>query len=416
MTVSTDRDPTSFDPAVNARVIEMIRTGAVALAVLLSGFVQREPAPYELFLVVLIPVWALFGLRISRNIAPLLVLLILFNVGGMIAMSQMADLATAPMYIAVSLFLAFTSIFFAAIIEAQPRILTIIFRTWVLTAVVTATLGILGYFDAFPGADIFTRYNRAAGAFKDPNVFGPYLVLPGLFLLHRIMTAEARTALFAVPPLFMIILGIFLSFSRGAWGLFVFSAAVMTLALLIHNQRGIIRLRILLMCLAAVVVVIVGLIIAWQIPAIASLLEQRGQLVQDYDGARLGRFARHLLGFEVALEHPFGIGPLAFGQIYGQDTHNIWLKALLDYSWLGFAAYFTLIIWTIAGSFRILFRVREWQPFLLCTFAAFIGHIGLGTVIDTDHWRHLYLIIGMLWGMMALEQRHQASLRSRTDQ
>lgn len=410
MTISTDRDPApSFDPALNARVIDVIRTSAVALAVLLSGFVLREPAPYELFLVVLIPVWALFGLRISRHIVPLLVLLVLFNIGGMIAMSQMADLADAPLYIAVSLFLAFTSVFFAAIIEAQPNILTIIFKTWIFTAVVTASLGILGYFNAFPGADIFTRYGRAAGAFEDPNVFGPYLALPGLFLLHRIMTANARVALLSIPPLLIIIMGIFLSFSRGAWGLFALAAVIMTLALLIHNRRGTVRLRILLMCLASVVVIIIGLLIALQIPVIANLLEQRGQLVQDYDAARLGRFARHLLAFELAMEHPLGIGPLVFGQIYGQDTHNIWVKALLDYSWLGFASYVILIVWTIAGCLRILFRARDWQPFLLCSFAVFLGHVALGTVIDTDHWRHLYLIMGMLWGMMALEQRHQES-------
>src|SRR5690606_32871460 len=148
-----------------------------------------------------------------------------------------------------------------------------------------------------------------------------------------------------------------------------------------------------------------------QIPAIADLLLQRAQLVQEYDGARLGRFARHFIGLELAMESPLGIGPLVFGQIYGQDTHHIWLKALLDYSWLGLPSYVILIVCSFAGGFRILLRTRPWPPYLLCTYAAVVGHLALGTLIDTDHWRHLYLIIGMLWGMMALEQRHQASLR-----
>ena len=60
--------------------------------------------------------------------------------------------------------------------------------------------------------------------------------------------------------------------------------------------------------------------------------------MQDYDGARLGRFARYGIGFQMAMEHPLGIGPLVFGTIYGEDTHNIWLKALMDYGWLGFAS------------------------------------------------------------------------------
>ena len=109
----------------------------------------------------------------------------------------------------------------------------------------------------------------------------------------------------------------------------------------------------------------------------------------------------------MAMEHPLGIGPLVFGKIFFEDTHNIWLKALLDYGWLGFASWLTMIVWTIAGGFRILFRDRPWQPYLLCAYVVFLGHVGLGSVIDTDHWRHLYLLIGLIWGCMGLEVRHQ---------
>lgn len=61
------------------------------------------------------------GLRISRGVAPLLILYVLFNVGGMLSLTVMDDLAGGPMYIAVSLFLALSSVFFAAIIEAALR-------------------------------------------------------------------------------------------------------------------------------------------------------------------------------------------------------------------------------------------------------------------------------------------------------
>ena len=69
-------------------------------------------------------------------------------------------------------------------------------------------------------------------------------------------------------------------------------------------------------------------------------------------------------------------------------------------------------MWTIAGGFRILFRDRPWQPFLLTAYAVFIGHVLLGTVIDTNHWRHFYLLLGMIWGAMALEARWQIRLRA----
>ena len=66
--------------------------------------------------------------------------------------------------------------------------------------------------------------------------------------------------------------------------------------------------------------------------------------------------------------------------------------------------------WTIAGGFKLLFRDRPWQPYLLCAYVVFVGHVFLGSIIDTDHWRHFYLLIGLVWGAMALEYRYQRGL------
>lgn len=393
--------------AVNAKLTELAIAAAVALAVLLSGFVLREPAPYELYMVGLIAIWAVFGLKISRQVAPLLALFIIFNIGGMISMFQMKAIGDIPLYIAVSLFLAFTSVFFAAVLERRPELFNVIFVAWVFAGTATAFLGIAGYFGVIPGADNFTRYDRAAGAFEDPNVFGPFLTLPGIYLLHRLLTGKPSRMIFYAIPLLIITGGVFLSFSRGAWGLFGGSAVLLTVALFLHNRSGLVRLRIVLMSMLAFVGLALALAVLLQIPAVADLFSSRAQLVQEYDGARLGRFARYGIGFLMALENPLGIGPLEFGKMFGEDTHNIWLKALLDYSWLGFVAWLAMICWTVAGGFRIVFRDRPWQPFLLCAYVVFIGHVALGTIIDTDHWRHFYLLIGLVWGCMALEARHQ---------
>ncbi|WP_019173366.1 O-antigen ligase family protein [Pseudaminobacter salicylatoxidans] len=400
--------------AVEARLVALISSAAVGLGVLLSGFVLREPAPYELYMAGLIGVWALFGLRISRAVAPLLVLLVTFNIGGMISMSQMSNLMNTPLYLAVSLFLAFTAVFFACVTEMRPQLYGVIFQAWVIAAVCTSMLGILGYFHLFPGAEMFTRYERAAGAFQDPNVFGPFLALPGIWLLYRVLTGSPLKMLLYAFPLLTIVGGIFLSFSRGAWGLFGASAILLTAVLFLQSTSGMFRLRIVVMSIAAFLFLALAFLIALQIPAVADLFTVRAQLVQEYDGARLGRFARYGIGFALALEKPFGIGPLVFGQIYGEDTHNIWLKTLMDYGWLGFVSYLTLILWTLAAGFRILFRTRPWQPYLLCAYVVLIGHIALGSVIDTDHWRHFYLLLGLIWGAIGLEYRHQHGLRARS--
>ncbi|MEQ9248412.1 MAG: hypothetical protein RLO21_20730, partial [Nitratireductor sp.] len=211
-----DRPPPGLPrAAVDAKLVSLMKLAAIGLGVFLSGFVIREPAPYELYMVGLIAVWALAGLRISRRVAPLLALLIAFNIGGLISLSQLADLGTIPLYIAVSLFLALTSVFFAAIVEAEAELLSVVFRAWVAAAAITALFGILGYFNAFPGAAMFTKFGRAAGVFEDPNVFGPFLTLPAIYLLYLILTARPGIAFLAAPLLLIVTGGIFFSFSRG---------------------------------------------------------------------------------------------------------------------------------------------------------------------------------------------------------
>ncbi|MBW3098787.1 O-antigen ligase family protein [Pseudohoeflea coraliihabitans] len=368
---------------------------------------MREPAPYELYMVALIGLWGTLGLRLSRHIAPLIVLFILFNIGGMISMLTMAEVKDTPLYIAVSLFLALTAIFFAAVIEEDWRRLRLILRAYVAAAVITALLGIFGYFGVIPGGEAFTRFNRAMGAFQDPNVFGPFLTLPALYLLHGLLAGQLRAAPWRVLGLLILTLGVFLSFSRAAWGLWAFAMPALVLLMMVQRRSGPFRLKMLVMAVVGLAVLAAAVTIALQFDQVANLFSERAKLVQSYDGARLGRFARHLIGFSMALDHPLGIGPLEFGLTFGEDTHNIWLKALMDYGWIGFVSYLTLMVWTLALAFRYLLRDRPWQPFLMIATIVLVGHVLVGTVIDTDHWRHFYLLMGVVWGCIGLEQRWQ---------
>lgn len=405
--MSTLAHTSDIYPAARSRAINrLITVFALGAGVLLSGYVLNEPAPYELYMAGMIAIWALFGLRLSRTNAPLLMIFMVLNIGGMIAMTQMAELKDAPLYIAVSLFLAFTAVFYAAVIEQDKTLLPVIFNAYLIAAIFTAILGIAGYFKLFPGASIFTLYDRARGGFQDPNVFGPFLMLPAAWLLHGALKGSVAMMPLRFLALLIVSLGAFLSFSRAAWGMLILVMMLVPLFMFAASQDRRFRLRIIVIATIAFISLALVLVIALQIPQIADLFSQRARLVQDYDGARLGRFARHWLGFLMATEHPLGIGPLVFGPIYGEDTHNMWLKALLDYSWLGFAAWLTLVMLTLGLGFKILFRNRYWQPHLICAYAVFVSHMIIGNIIDIDHWRHFYLVIGIIWGCLGLEYRH----------
>ncbi|WP_246659371.1 O-antigen ligase family protein [Rhizobium sp. FY34] len=405
MSAVVDSGHRPFNPQLAA--VRIIGSAMVAFGVFLSGFVISEPAPYELMLVVQIAIWFLLGLKISRAVAPLLILLLVFNIGGMLSLTVMADMSGGPMYIAVSLFLALTSVFYAAIIEDGHQRLKLIFQAWVAGATITSILGILGYFHAFPGAEVFTLYDRAKGAFQDPNVFGPYLVAPALYLMYRLLSDSLARSPLYVAGLLVLVLGIFLSFSRAAWGLFLFSALALVIVMLLKERTAAFRLKIFTLSIAAVLLLMLAIGGAMQSKKVSDLFLNRAKLVQEYDGARLGRFERHKIGFLMAMERPLGLGPMVLGKMFGEDEHNVWLKSLTTYGWLGFVAYVTLIWATLIIGFRALLRERPWQPYLMIAWIVLAGHALIGNVIDLDHWRHMYLLFGVIWGCHALEWRFQ---------
>lgn len=388
-------------------VVPLLARFSLACGVFFSGFVLFEPGPYEILMLGLISLWLLFGLRLSAYALSLLLLLTFFNIGGITSIWQMPNFKTAPLYIAVSYFLALTSVFFAAVTESDWRRLKPLFTGYMTAAIITGLLGITGYLNLIPHADLFTLYGRAKGAFNDPNVFAPFLILPTTWCIYQVLTLSLRKSLFYWAQLLVLTFAILLSFSRAAWGMLALSLLLIPALLFLRSNDQRFRGKILLLSAGAIIMLTVALIIALQIPQIAELFSQRAHFEQDYDSAQNGRFARHWLGFLLALEKPFGIGPLEFGPMFGEDTHNIWLKAVLDYGWLGFVAFLLLIVITLVFGVRFMLRDRPWQPYLLCSTVAFLGHILIGNVIDIDHWRHFYLIIGIIWGCAGLEHRYQ---------
>ncbi|MEM9999669.1 MAG: O-antigen ligase family protein [Pseudomonadota bacterium] len=398
----------TLDPiAKNRAIAAALSSLSLFLGAFLSGFVINEPAPYELYMAALIFVWALFGLRIPSATMPLIIFLMVFNIGGVISLAVLPDMTSQLIYVLVSFFLAFTSIFFAAVIAADHRRLTVLMNGYLAAAILTALAGILGYFGLIPGGDIFTRFGRARGVFEDPNVFAPFLILPTLYCLHALMTKDLSGLAPRLAMTLILAMGIFLSFSRAGWGMLVLCTVMLAVLTVAASNSNRLRLRVLIMSMSAVAIALVAFLIALQFDVVRDMFTERAQLVQSYDGAREGRFARHWIGLKLALEHPFGIGPLEFGKRFGEDTHNIWLKALFDYSWLGFVAYVLLVFWTIGAGFKIMFRDRPWQSVLMCAWVVFVGHTIIGYVIDTDHWRHFFLILGLIWGCIALEARWQ---------
>jgi hypothetical protein len=140
--------------------------------------------------------------------------------------------------------------------------------------------------------------------------------------------------------------------------------------------------------------------------SIGDMFRERAQLIQSYDVGEGGRFRLQELALSAVLSFPNGMGPLEFARVHGLQQHNVYLQAFLVYGWVGAMAYLLLIFSTLWAGFRTALMRTPWQPYAIAAFATFIGEVAEGFVIDSDHWRHYFLLLGMIWGLTAATFRH----------
>jgi hypothetical protein len=75
--------------------------------------------------------------------------------------------------------------------------------------------------------------------------------------------------------------------------------------------------------------------------------------------------------------------------------------------WIAGICYPALVFVTVIMGFRHIFVRVPWQRAYLAIFAAFLGTVGESFIIDTDHWRHFWMMLGAMWGMFAAAQAYR---------
>jgi len=391
-----------------ARTVEKLRHLMLWLAGFSGAFVLTEPSPYEIFASAAIFVFFASGLALRRGHIPLLALLVAYCFGLSIAVIPVVAEPKTALWVAVSWFLAATTLFFAcAIAEDTERRLKILMSGYMAAAIVASLVAILAYFRLLPSADSFLLYGRAKGTFNDPNVIGPFLVLPGLLAIKRALSFRLKDLVIGGAQVSIIAIAILLSFSRGAWGHFAASAVIFIGLLFIVSNDPRERTRIVGATIAGFAVLALLLAAILSMQGVGTLFTERATLDQAYDTGQLGRFGRHILGFELALDRPWGLGPFQFAKIFPEDPHNVYLNAFMTGGWLGGITYLLIVSMTLWVGLTGALRATPWRPVLLATWATFIAVVGEGAIIDTDHWRHFWLLTGLLWGGAIAASRYR---------
>ncbi len=394
---------------------------ALIFIVMLSSFYQQstpgesKPVLFDLMLILAMGVYFGFGLKFPKGLLWPVALwgavLAGYGIGGMGA--TYSDKVTS--FLQVATYLACAFIFFTSYVFVDPeRRMRLIFNAYTAGAVIAALAGIVGYFGVSLGPITLTTYGRASSTFNDPNVFGPYLIAPALYLGLRLSKSNGYSTLLYAPLFGILVLGLLLSFSRGAWGSFILSGIIFFGLTLATSQSGaqVRRLMALVGLLGFLLVLVVG--VALSTPKVQMLFEERVSLVQNYDVGQGGRFTSQLQSLQMGLRNPLGIGPEQWAMINKLDTHNVYLNIFVAGGFLSLTAFLVFLALTFVAGKRAIFANGPGRDYLIITYACVIGHMGEALIIDVDNWRHLFLLFGMTWGCILATKVYIAAPPRRT--
>jgi hypothetical protein len=370
------------------------------LTVLLSSIAFIEPSPHDILMMVLLAVCVGARLPFDRKLAPLVVLLTIWLVGGCFSLMQVSDQSQNIQYAATSFYLALAAIMFACLFcDGNLIRLEIVRRAYIVAALIATAAGYIGFFHLLPHSEIFLDNDRVSATFKDPNVYAPFLIFPLLTVMIGLMIRGVRLSSLIIGLL--LLGGLLLSFSRGAWAHFAISATMAVCLLFVTTPDPRMRSRVMLFTVGAIVTMALLFVALMLIPSVHDLFLERAKAIQPYDVGPGGRFWEQKLALSIILDHPNGLGPFEFSRVYGTQQHDVYMQGFLVYGWLGGFAYLTLVIVTLAIGLRAALVATPWQNYLIAAYAAFLGEAFEGLIVDTDHWRHFFLLLGMVWGLTA---------------
>ncbi len=189
-----------------------------------------------------------------------------------------------------------------------------------------------------------------------------------------------------------LLLGVLFSFSRAAT---VGLSACLLLYVAFLNRGNILRLIAYVFGFIMIGAIIFGsaFIIA---PNFSSKFFERATVAKSYDLGREGRYARYARSIPMILDNPVGIGIVQQEKIFTEPIHNSFLSSFLNYGWAGGIAWLTIFLGSIGLSIWNYLTTRS--PIAILLLFGFLSPVLCTLLHEGEHWRHLWLWMGLLWG------------------
>jgi len=361
----------------------------VYLSVATGSFVCIEPALCDICMaLVTVLVFVNYMSIIFNKLAELLCLVCIFFILQIPGTFFIQDDLQAIRTLLIRAELTFYSVAIAAIVIAHGRAMrSVLVKAYLHASALAILWGFAQYIDLLPESIANNLFpGRMTGLFKDPNVLGPFLI-PTILICIHLWLVQGKFRWLVMMGLGLV--GVFLSYSRAAWGAALASIIVFSL--------GTVRVRKAIAVIGAVAIVI-SVAIACSSVDDGSLFKERAQLFQPYDNDRFDVHTKILVN---VVNYPFGMGPGQIENNYMIAAHSTYLRALGE-GGVMFLFIFAFLLYRatkVGFSTRFASRLED-RHFAWMSIATMLSILIAGIVVDTMHWRHMWLFIGMSYGQM----------------
>jgi hypothetical protein len=265
-------------------------------------------------------------------------------------------------------------------------------KVYIVSCVIASILGTIGFALQI---DALTWDGRARGLIDDPNMYGSFLLPAAIFCVY-FLSRPQRGKLLITGAMLIIILGIMLSFSRIAQ---VATFSCMFGYVAFNYRRRPQRLLLIVGTLAVSAVVLFALASLIS-PEFTTKFLGRFTLAEPYDLGEEGRYARYLLVLPMIIQNPMGIGVLQLTKIFPEPIHDIWLSSFVNYGWVAGFAWIILAVASVVVSLLNYRRTRD--EITVALLISLIGIVWCASLHEGEHWRHMWLMYGVVWGLCTL--------------
>lgn len=370
----------------------------------LLAAVRFQPAPVDLVFVLLILATTLTR-RDSPRLPPSIALALpVFALLTIVSLVNAQSMSHSLLFEAITLYLLVVAVWLTSMF-ADGDLTRRAIKAYIYSGVFSSVIAVAALHIHYPGASTFLYDpHRAEGLFKDPNVFGPYLVPAAVIVLEefarpRLLDWSGRRKL----VVFIILTsGVIEAFSRAAWLNFAIAVATV-LVIYAWRRRGFASAVKALTALCVCAAVGFGALAA---TGSLHFLAQRSH-EQAYDK---NRFASQATGLKDAAAHVFGYGPGEVDTHLQVSTHNIFARVAFEQGLPGLAVLIVLFASTAFAAIGS--AVRDGNVHGIGSAALLGSWLGLvpnSFFIDTLHWRHLWVVAALIWyGWSQTARRQQA--------